>query len=812
MKGWQWQRAANLRLRKGRHTIDFKHKDFGFGIDQLFITATGSDLSGLGAGPAKEIILRANFNIPEVITYPPLTENDGLGLDFPKPPGGHPRLFLRASDIAGLKEKAEDPVMKTAWDRITAASREQTTGLLDLPVDGRANFTMAPINIIEAKAFMYVLYRDANAGREAVDAMLNFFNTVRFNPSTGDICRLYGRFILADAIVYDWCYDLLSSEEKSAMIAWAETMAYRMEIGWPVIKQGAVTGHGSEMQLIRDIMSAGIAMYDERSEIYMLAAGRFFKHYIPVRRFLYSAGYHHQGSSYGGYRFNCELYATALFDRMGYPKVYGESQRNVPYFALYTRRPDGQIMRNGDDYVSKRKSDSYWTNYGSSDLLSASFFKDPVIMGEAMRQLKGFGNTEDYLFEFLLADPSIKSEPVDLQPLAKYFPSPLGAIVARTGWEQGKGSNSAVAVMKIAEFNFMNHQHLDAGSFQFYYKGSLASDAGCYDAYGTDHDYNFHKRTIAHNCILVYDPDEKTIRNLVNDGGQRFPNSAREPANMNILLENGYKTGKILAQCIGPEPAAPEFAYLKGDLTEAYTDKMKQFRRSFVFLNLLNQKHPAALIVFDKVVSSKSDFRKTWLLHSIEEPSIDGTISTIVRSQKGYNGKLVNATLLPAAGNVRITKIGGPGHEFEAGGVNFPTLTPVDPESTHDESGAWRIEVSPLRPSTEDLFLNVMHVMDYKAGPEPLHAERLESDMLTGTMIADRVVLFSRNGEQLYGKVGFSINGNDIYKILVADLKEGSWTISKSGEKSGTQQKVSSEGGILYFNGSKGRYVLTLKN
>ena len=806
--GWEWQRAINIRMKKGIRTIDLKHKDFHLGVDQLFVTSTGSDLSKLGQSPSPENILKANYNVQEPVNYPPLTVNDGLGLDIPKPPAEHPRLFFRRQDIPSLKEKINDPLMKTAWDKILAASKYPHTGLLDAPVDGLANYNMEIINSIEARALIYAFYKDKTSGRNAIDAILNFFNTVKYNPSTGDISRFYGRFMLAGAIVYDWCYDLLTADEKTALIGWADTMAGRMEIGWPVIKQGAVTGHGSEFQLMRDILSAGIAMYDEKKDIYMLAAGRFFKNYVPARTFFYPAGYHHQGSSYGGYRYMTELYATALFDRMGFPKIFGEDQKKVPWFAIYTRRPDGQIMRDGDDYTSRGK-EVYWSRNGASDILSASFFKDPVVMGEARREIKEFGNSGDYLFDFLLIDTSVKPEPLDNQPLTKFFPSPLGAMVARTGWESGKNSSTVVATMRIGEYYFANHQHLDAGHFQVYYKGALASEGGYYDAYGTDHDYNYNKRTIAHNSLLVYDPEEQIRRNVVNDGGQRFPNGGSEPANIDIMLTRGYKIGEILARHFGPDSIKPEYTYLKGDLTQAYTGKIKQFQRSFVFLNLESKEHPAALIVFDRLTSSNQDFRKTWLLHSIEEPFIDGINTTITRSRKDYNGKMVNTTLFPASDNLLIKKIGGPGHEFDVMGTNHPAINLPDPTTTSDESGSWRIEVSPKKPSTNDIFLNIMQVMDNDGGPEPLTALKLSTDQLVGTKIAGRVVLFSKTGEKLDDKVNFMLDGEGTLKVLVTDLKQGFWKVEKTGEKAKVQYQVGNDAGVLYFSGVAGKYTLT---
>jgi hypothetical protein len=806
-KSWEWQCITSLRLKKGAHTLDFKHKDFGFGIDQMFITFTGANLAGLGMNPSREDLLKANRNEMAPISYPPLTEKDGLGMDFPKPPTGHPRLFFRQADIDNLLKKSGDPVMQKAWKKILDASKTETTGLLDAPGDGLANFTLETVNPIEAKALMYALQGDKAAGRNAIDAMINFFNTLKFNPSTSDIYRLYGRFMLSGAMVYDWCYDLLTADEKKALIGWMETMAAGMEIGWPAIKQGAVCGHASEFQLMRDIMAMSIAIYDEKPEAYNLAAGRFFKYWVPVRKFFYPAGFHHQGVAYGGYRFMTELYATALFNGMGYKNVFGSEQGRVPYYALYNRRPDGQIMRDGDDYVSKR-AEGYWTNNGASDILAASFFKDPYIMGEALREVKVPGSSSDYIFEFLTFDPSVMPLPVDKLPLARYFPGPLGAIVARTGWESGKESGTALATMKIGEYQFLNHQHLDAGSFQLYYKGALASEGGYYDAYGSDHDYNYNKRTIAHNTMLVYDPSEVIRKNSDNDGGQRFPNDGKDAADLEILLSGDYKVASIIAHEIGPDTMKPQFTYLKGDISKAYSAKVKEFQRSFVFLNTGEKEHPAILIVYDRVTSSDKSFRKTWLLHSLEEPIINGNETTIRRTKKSYGGKLINTTLLPQTGNLQITKVGGPGHESDVNGVNHPAKNLPDPMNSCDESGDWRIEVSPAKASLSDTYLNVMQVSDDNESVKPLMVKKLVTAGHTGTEAGASIVLFSTSGSKVSGKINLTVSGSDQKKVLIADLEDGLWYVQKDGEKTKSQHRVTKEGSVLYFDALPGKYLI----
>ena len=117
---------------------------------------------------------------------------------------------------------------------------------------------------------------------------------------------------------------------------------------------------------------------------------------------------------------------------------------------------------------------------------------------------------------------------------------------------------------------------------------------------------------------------------------------------------------------------------------------------------------PAALVVFDHVVSSDPAFAKYWLLQCAEEPTIKDNTATVALSKNGWTGKLVNTTVLPEADNVQFAKVGGPGKEFWVFGKNYPNETkPPDPEV-----GGWRVEVSPKRPAATDLFLNVLQVMD----------------------------------------------------------------------------------------------------
>ena len=754
------------------------------------------------------------------IAYPALTVREGLGLTFPQPPEKvHPRLFFRKSDIPEINAKVNHPLLTASWNSVNQNSRYATDGKL---AQGLAhNFNQRVIDAIEARAFVYALTGDQKMGNEAVDFIFNLHNTLIINLQKEDVSRDIGRVILATALVYDWCYTLTSEDEKQSLIAIMESLAFEMEIKWPRLAQGSVTGHGTEAQLLRDMLSCGIAVYDENPEIYKRAAGRIFAEFIPVQNYWYPSGHHSQGSSYGHYRYMWEIFATALFDKMGYSDLNRPLQGNVPYYWIYSRRPDGQLLRDGDDYSESSTNFNRWWTFIGLDYL-AGYYRDPLLLGEAIRQGQintSSTNNHSPLFNILLIDPTVTPDnTLAALPLTRYFPSPFGGMVARTGWETAisMSSNTVVAEMKISEQYFANHQHLDAGSFQIFYKGPLAIESGIYSgtegSYGSSHFKNYYQRTIAHNCMLVYNPSENFNlggSSATNDGGQRVPLNGAEPINLDAVMNAARKRGEVLAHDFGPNQITPEYSYLKGDITAAYTNKVTTHKRAFVFLSLppapsQGGEIPAALIVYDYVVSSNVGFKKTWLLHCVQEPIFNGNVTTIVRNEKGYNGKLVNTTLLPVSGNTSLVKVGGAGNEFSVGGVNYPQSM-VNSNNSWD-GAIWRVELSPVTASQADVFLNVMQVTDANNNTL-LPVEAVETTQMTGTKIGDRIVLFSKNGNLVNTQINLTVSGAGTFKVLITDLEKGNWIIN------GPQLLCvcNNDQNLVYFEASEGNYEIIKK-
>ena len=733
----------------------------------------------------------------------------------PIPPKTHPRLYLRSSDIPELTERLKHPEIQNTIARIKKLGKDRTPEE-EAKAPAKDGFRYyaemrGVVSRVQLNALNYLTTGNKKEARIAITAMMDTLQNTNFGKK-GDLSRASGQMLMNGAIVYDWCYDQMKDSEKKAYIESFIRIAKTMESGYPPKNNEPMAGHSSEWMVMRDMLSAAIAIYDEHPDMYNHIIKMLYKDYVPVRNFIYSGHNYHQGTSYINVRFSNDLILQWILTRMGAGPVFDPSQQFVLYDFLYRRRPDGHVLPAGDTNPIKRRPASY----GLPAMLAYSYYKDGYLAHEYQRNTKI--DNHCLIFDVLWRDLDVKPISPETLPLSRYFNSPFGWMIARTGW----GENSAIAEMKINEQFVGNHQHMDGGAFQIYYKGPLAIDAGAYQGssggYNSPHNKNFFKRTIAHNSLLIFDPNEKfaswnyggedKTEFADNDGGQRMPgdrwNTCRS---FEDFLSPEYTTGRALAQGMETGTMEPDYSYLKGDLTQAYSDKVKEVKRSFVFLNLKDEKVPAALIVYDKVVASNPDFKKYWLMHSIEEPSIENNQFIIKRTKNGDSGMVHTDVLLPKAEDAEIKKVGGKGKEFWVFGTNYANDALPNRPDEANERGAWRVEVSPIKPTAENYFLNVMQVADNTC--KELHEVKLlDADRIVGVSVADRIVTFSKDFTILSGKVTFTLDVKQNVKIVMTDMEAGNWQIRKDGQIFIPSKVVRSDDGILTFEGSSGHYEL----
>ena len=742
-----------------------------------------------------------------------------------KPTIGHPRVYFNKNDIETIKKNATHPQNENAFKQLMKDVNNTSDGKLK---DVANNVDSKMMGIIQSKAFYYAVWGDEKAGREAVAMLNNFLDTA--NPENSEY-NAQGFMVFTIAAVYDWCYPLLTEVDKKYFQNMGCVAASTMEITFPPSIGNVINGHSAEAQLQRDQMAFGIAVYDERPEIYQNIAGRYFDEMVYSKQWLATAKASMFGDSYSTYRYQWEVIACYMMSALGIDKIYGEDHGKTLYWNLYARRGDGQLLRDGDSKGNHKQIDAYDTTGTRAYFLAGNYYKDPYLKGEFLRQNNGFkvgdvssNQTLSAVEVLCFNDPSVEYKSVRELPLSMYYPSPKGDMIARTGWAEGKDSPVAIAEMSIDEYFTLAHDHLDSGEFEIYYKGSLATDTGYYQAgrngsttenkgntvAGTVHFYNYQKRTIAHNCMLVYDPDEDpaNFNNDVNDGGQisgkHFADGVTHVKDY-LKKEDQYKHGTVMGREIGPDEIQPDYTYLKGDIENAYGEKVPEYERSFMFLNLKNNDYPMAMVVFDRVVAKDKSFKKSWVLHGVNKPEVSGNRTVFRRAEEGYNGKLTVDTLLPKADNTSINVIGGKGQEHMVNGVNYYGETI---EGTISEGGGYRIEVSPKAQSEKDYFLNVLQVGDNDKELAPLESQMIEGNTHTGVQIYDRVVMFGKEKERTSNTVSFSFTGEGSFKFAVADLKEGTWSVSKDGTEL-SKIAVAKEGGVGSFEGVAGSYTLT---
>ena len=737
------------------------------------------------------------------------------------PPQEHPRLWFRASDVETIRENFTNPKNANAYSHWQDLLSKTHSG--NFPANtGKGNYDTRTMAIAEAKAFDYAINGNVQSGNTALSMAENMLATADFTGYSFDV-RAYGHLIASVSKIYDWCYPLIEDDEerKNEIIYKCEVFATKLSVGYPPRKLGTITSHGSEAQILRDLLSLGIAAYNERPDIYNYVAGKLYGEFAKPRQYWNQSHSYHQGSGYVGARFYWDIISNFMFYRMtGNDRVfitdstlnpeYGDSYENmrgVFYESLYRLRPDGQFLRLGDDYNEyNHYQGQYWTAYNSMFFYGANYFSDPYLLDRSMTTATnahaGYGDlsfSNDASIMYLILN-NTQLEPADISALGKtmYCPGPNGMMLARTGWDinidEPASSNNVVALMKIGERNAANHNHRDSGSFQLYYKGILASESGFYDTYGNDHDSKYHKTSIAHNVITVRTGD-------IAGGGQRT--SMGEPSHFEIWMNDGYKTGEVLAHEYGPDAQNPEYSYIKGDVADAYSSGVEEATRSMLFMPLENSDYPAAMVVFDKVTSSDAAYKKSWLLHMQEEPAVNSSENriSVTRTQDGYGGKMDVQTLLPI--NAEYTTIGGEGHEFEVNGVNYPIQGTIN-SRWPTESGWGRVEISPSENNLTDYFLNVLTVSDAGSTAARVESTLFENNTHYGAAFLDKLCLFAKNSRTKTNTMTLAVPSGTA-KVFIECMEAGNYVITDTLGESTLQKTVSADGGVLYFDAVGGR-------
>jgi hypothetical protein len=573
-------------------------------------------------------------------------------------------------------------------------------------------------------------------GSQDLDNLLDQLLAIKFiKRASGEVKRVVK--------AYDWLYQQWSPDQLKLL---RSKVADGCEHDIRYIREEHLSPYNVILynSLFQDLMACAISLYgdDPRGDPVMAFAYDLLKNRVlPVwRQIMGSNGGWHEGGEYVGIGIGQAIYQVPAMWRKATGEDLFQSEpgiRGFLDFLVYRTRPDGTHFRRGDGAFFNRKVPD------RIPLAIEYRHAAAYSLNGCPRRMEPTSWPWGPLPDDSLCDP----DAVSRLPLARYFDG-IGMMVARSDW-----TADATYVTFKAGDNYWSHTHLDQGAFTIYKDGAIAIDSGAYGGgkgYGSDHHMNYAYQTIAHNTLTVTDPDDtvpaprenKPSRQFANDGGQRRVGSGWGIEAAPLDLEEWrskldiYHTGKIENHL-----TRDGMVVAVSDITPAYTNeysgqgtfshrtrRVERLWRTFGYDSVDD-----VVVIFDQLRTTQPEFRKRWLLHSIELPEhSDRGFSVANKGRTGHpGGRLKGHILLPKTARVQI--IGGNNAAFLVDGTNYDEDGALEKQMRkrkNTEPGAWRVEISPENDATDTLFLVVM--LPSSLTSSPAHQVRLleETDRL----------------------------------------------------------------------------------
>lgn len=353
----------------------------------------------------------------------------------------------------------------------------------------------------------------------------------------------------------------------------------------------------------------------------------------------------------------------------------------------------------GDEHHTSCKLPVKEINYSVKELAGIYGARHPEILPRVARLLQDF--TTEYIAPTFPVVPFLQSYELP-SPQSRedgagvIYCENMGEVFMRSGADEGD-----TYCLFLSGGTVDNHKHYDNNHFTIYKHGFRAIDSGTRPEPGL-HLPCYFCRTVAHNCVTVEMPGEvmPIYWNYSSLKGFLAPGEEL-PASM----PNDGGQCKILGSELKAMKATDTYVALSSDATASYNSaKVSLVERDFIWLK------PDIFVVFDRVQSKNKGYSKKWLLHTQQEPQMNGSFEF---SETSQGGKMICRTLWPE--DAVLEKVGGEGKYFWSDGRNWPLPATLDsniPDRDAASFGHWRVEVSPGTEALRDYFLNIIMVGD----------------------------------------------------------------------------------------------------
>lgn len=526
----------------------------------------------------------------------------GEGAGEPVIPGQHPRIYLNEAERARLSAALAAPS--------PAASRFRA--YVDSALGGNTPYDFQGWHA----ALIYALTGDEAYGQLAiahVDAMVAEDEALVAGGSAplvaADSYLEVGPRVGDMAMVFDWCFELLSEEQRARWIGWGNQAVYNVwhheEASWggqPMPWSGWAVDdpvNNYYFSFLRATMLLGLATYAENPEA-PAQLDHFREAKIEAQLLgVYAAlegGGSREGTGYGVAMANLfriyDVWEKSTGEDLA--GLTGHARASIAHM-LHSMAPTLDRIAPIGDHA--RDSTAALFDYHRDYLLvlGALYPSDPasqaaraaLAASSVPEASQGFMRFSDFLY-----DPSgLESASLTSLYPAYYAPG-TGHLFARSSWDQ-----DATWATFIAGPYDQSHAHHDQGSLTIYQGEWLAYDANIDSQSGIR--------------------QEEELHNLVRIEAQGSVARMVEGATPSVML------------ALQDEPSAAFFA---ADLTNAYggSDLVEQVRREVVFVK------PSVFVVRDRVRTSSASAERVFQLNTPLQPSvssgrasIDGAVSSL---------------------------------------------------------------------------------------------------------------------------------------------------------------------------------------
>ena len=390
------------------------------------------------------------------------------------------------------------------------------------------------------------------------------------------------------AIGYDLVYDLMSeSERRTCRAAMMKHIVLGCHKGY--VEDDLVTNNTSNWvaHMTGGSLMCQAVMYGDGADVAQMEpyfTGAIFKDYELIQNTLDRDGAY--GEGYGYFNFSMYSWSISLPAVENVFKVDMSGKLNGSYKEIIWAGPvkEKQTYYFGDSSGGLRPLTNFaWL---------IPKYKDPLL-GWFYNFMKRDETFMDVLYE---TQDVPQDDPFGENPV-KLFRD-VGSTVFKSGWEP----EDFIFVMRTGPF--INHQHLDQGSFWLSYGGSLFVEERHNSTYYNDPLYQpWYTQPIAHSTILIDN----------NHQSQRVGDL--------LWHVDGFDDYAYITHFLEGENAA----FVSGDIGRLYWGKVRSLKRNVLYLK------PNTVLMVDTVVPTERDVDVTLLYqtHHLKDITAGDDVSTI---------------------------------------------------------------------------------------------------------------------------------------------------------------------------------------